>query len=84
LERRTSETHAARLVLTDDPTWAGELPFDEVGIDRGTLLRRAYGIRGTPAALTVDAHGRVASRVAYGVDEVLTLAGVDPHAAVKK
>jgi cytochrome oxidase Cu insertion factor (SCO1/SenC/PrrC family) len=40
--------------------------------------RKAFGARGTPSAVLVDAEGRIASTVAVGARDVLALAGLLP------
>ena len=54
----------------------------EQGLRSRTLLDagfagtgEALGVGGTPSALRLDADGRVVSRLAVGVDQVLALAG---------
>jgi hypothetical protein len=50
-----------------------------VVVDYRFEVGRAFGINGTPTAVLLDAHGRVASDVASGADAVLTLLrGQDP------
>ena len=43
--------------------------------DEGFKLGKAFGARGTPAAVLVDAEGRIASTVGVGARDVLALAG---------
>lgn len=73
-EREAAPT-APRLVL------ASALPKDAVPslqapvlFDEGFAAGRAFGVRGTPSAVLLDAEGRVASSVAVGGAEVLELA----------
>jgi hypothetical protein len=50
-----------------------------VVMDHRFEVARAFGVNGTPTAVLLDAHGRVASDVATGADSVLTLLmGRDP------
>lgn len=44
-----------------------------VVIDEGKVLGKAFGATGTPAALVLDASGRVATPVARGLDQVRML-----------
>lgn len=44
-----------------------------LGLDDGFQLGRAFGAAGTPSAVLLDAGGNVASGVAVGADDVLTL-----------
>ena len=45
-----------------------------VVLDQGSSVMRAFGANGTPMAVLVDAHGRIASEVAAGAPAVLALA----------
>jgi peroxiredoxin len=47
-------------------------------LDEGFAIGKAFGARGTPSAVLVDAEGRIASTVAVGARDVLALAGVVP------
>jgi thiol-disulfide isomerase/thioredoxin len=47
-------------------------------LDEGFQLGKAFGVRGTPSAVLVDAEGRIASTVAVGARDVLALAGLGP------
>ncbi len=49
-----------------------------VVLDEGFAIGKAFGARGTPSAVLVDAEGRTASTVAVGARDVLALAGVVP------
>ncbi len=49
-----------------------------VVLDEGFAIGKAFGARGTPSAILVDAEGRIASTVAVGARDVLALAGVVP------
>jgi thiol-disulfide isomerase/thioredoxin len=49
-----------------------------VVLDEGFQIGKAFGARGTPSAVLVDAHGRIASTVAVGARDVLALAGLVP------
>lgn len=44
-------------------------------LDQGFAAGRAFGARGTPSAVLIDASGRIASPVAVGAPAVLNLAG---------
>jgi peroxiredoxin len=46
-------------------------------LDQQFAVGRSFGASGTPSAVLVDAHGRVASEVAVGAPGVLELAGAD-------
>src|SRR5262249_41429937 len=48
-------------------------------LDEGFQIGKAFRARGTPSAVLVDAHGRIASTVAVSARDVLALAGVVPH-----
>ncbi|MDP8952454.1 MAG: TlpA family protein disulfide reductase [Actinomycetota bacterium] len=52
-----------------------------VVLDQAFSAGRAFGAPGTPAAVLVDAEGRVASNVAAGAPAVLALAGARPAEA---
>jgi thiol-disulfide isomerase/thioredoxin len=47
-------------------------------LDEGFAVGKAFGARGTPSAVLVDAEGRIASSVAVGGRDVLALAGIVP------
>lgn len=47
-------------------------------LDPSFTVGRAFGAAGTPAAVLVDANGKVASEIAVGAPAVLALAGVAP------
>jgi peroxiredoxin len=44
-----------------------------LGLDEGFNVGKAFGAAGTPSAVLIDANGNVASGVAVGADQVLTL-----------
>jgi thiol-disulfide isomerase/thioredoxin/uncharacterized membrane protein YphA (DoxX/SURF4 family) len=46
-----------------------------VVLDEGFKIGKAFGARGTPSAVLVDAEGRIASTVGVGAHDVLALAG---------
>lgn len=74
-EAQLDQEFGPRLVVISDgsPT-ASDTPFRDVALDSGRLLRRAYGVTGTPTAVLVDAEGRVASETARGSEQVMALA----------
>ncbi len=47
-------------------------------LDQGFATGRAFGAIGTPAAVVVDAEGKIASEVVAGAPKVLELAGASP------
>jgi hypothetical protein len=49
-----------------------------VVLDTDLTISKAFGSRGTPSAVLVDAEGRIASTVGLGARNVLALAGVAP------
>jgi peroxiredoxin len=49
-----------------------------VVLDEGFAVGKAFGVRGTPSAVLVDAQGRIASTVGVGARDILALAGVVP------
>jgi peroxiredoxin len=53
-----------------------------VVLDEGFQLGKAFGVRGTPSAVLVDADGRIASTVGVGARDVLALAGGVPGARI--
>jgi peroxiredoxin/uncharacterized membrane protein YphA (DoxX/SURF4 family) len=52
-----------------------------VVLDQGLAVGRSFGTRGTPAAVLVDAEGRIASDVAAGMTAVLGLLHREPVAS---
>jgi thiol-disulfide isomerase/thioredoxin len=44
-----------------------------VAVDDGQLTRRAYGFSGTPQAILVDGSGRIASEMAQGAEQIMSL-----------
>jgi hypothetical protein len=50
-----------------------------VVLDEGFALGKAFGARGTPSAVLVDAEGRIVSTVGVGAQDVMALAGVVPQ-----
>jgi hypothetical protein len=48
-----------------------------VVLDQQFAVGRAFGARGTPSAVLVDAEGKLPSDVAVGAPAVLKLAGAD-------
>jgi thiol-disulfide isomerase/thioredoxin len=46
-----------------------------VVLDEGFAVGKAFGVRGTPSAILIDAEGRIASTVGVGTPDVLALAG---------
>ena len=74
-ERRLDAATGPRmLVISRGATTKADTPFDMVALDDGALLRRAYGVAGTPSAVLLDAQGRIASAVAAGATSVMELA----------
>lgn len=65
------------LVISDGTVEANEIQGlrSPVLLDRGFDSARAFGAPGTPAAVLVDASGKVASGMALGGKQVLALAG---------
>jgi thiol-disulfide isomerase/thioredoxin len=47
-------------------------------LDEGFKAGKAFGARGTPSAVLVDAAGKIASTIGVGARDVLALAGVAP------
>lgn len=46
--------------------WAGEHEAGEILVQHGSEVAEGYRVRGTPAAVLIDARGRIASAVAVG------------------
>lgn len=65
------------LVVSDGTVEANEAQGlrSPVVLDQGSGSARAFGAPGTPAAVLVDAEGKVASGIALGGKQVLALAG---------
>jgi hypothetical protein len=64
------------IVSSDDAEGARADGFlSVVLLDRGSRIRAAFGVDGAPAAVRVDADGRVASAVVAGAAEVLAMLG---------
>jgi peroxiredoxin len=47
-------------------------------LDESFAVGKAFGARGTPSAVLVDAEGRIASTVGVGARDILALAGIVP------
>jgi thiol-disulfide isomerase/thioredoxin len=74
-EQMQTEDGPSLFVVSHGPVEANRaVGFSMIGVDNGSLTRRAYGIRGTPSAVLVDASGRVASPVVAGADATMGLA----------
>jgi peroxiredoxin len=67
------------IVSSGDPAANRALGFrSPVVLDEGFAIGKAFGARGTPSAILVDAEGRIASTVGVGARDVLALAGALP------
>jgi peroxiredoxin len=67
------------IVSAGDPAANRALGFrSPVVLDEGFAIGKAFGARGTPSAVLVDAQGRIASTVGVGARDVLALAGALP------
>jgi peroxiredoxin len=53
-----------------------------IGLDDGDAVTRAFGVRGTPSAVLLDADGTIAAPVAEGVPAIDVLAGLAGREAV--
>jgi hypothetical protein len=53
-----------------------------VGLDEDDAVTRAFGVRGTPSAVLLDADGTIAAPVAEGVPAIDVLAGLAGREAV--
>ncbi len=47
-----------------------------IALDNGFAVGTAFGATGTPSAILVDRHGRIASGLAVGAPQVMALAAV--------
>jgi thiol-disulfide isomerase/thioredoxin len=47
-------------------------------LDESFTVGKAFGVRGTPSGVLVDAEGRIASSVGVGARDILALAGIVP------
>jgi thiol-disulfide isomerase/thioredoxin len=73
------------VVSSGDPDATGADGFrSTVLLDPGFTAGKAFGARGTPSAVLVDADGRVASQVVVGADAVLALAESTIRAAASE
>ncbi|MDQ3461034.1 MAG: redoxin domain-containing protein [Deinococcota bacterium] len=73
------------LLLTPDRTGETTGLRAPILLDEGFAAGRAFGVRGTPSAILIDAEGKVASKVAVGAAAVLELArqGLRPSRRAK-